>query len=532
MKIRLGLVLGCLAAQPVAAGGLFLPGSGAISTSRAGAAVASTDDGEALAVNPSGMANTKGTTITLSAAIISYSMQFTRRGTYDNIASEDPSYEGQPFGTIKNNSKPPLGIGSFQPIPVIAVVTDLGGRLGPVRLGIGLYAPNAYPFRDMSGGYVFNGDFDAPPPPSRYDVVEQEGTILLPSIAASWRVSPMLDVGARFSFGSADIKTTTTVWGTPGNVTEFVKSDSLFTLEAKDSFVPAWGIGATVHATPYLDIAATYNSQITVRANGTATSQKGPDVNVNMQPIEIGKSLTPRCDPNTLPVGDESDFTSQRGCVDFATPMSLLVGARYKFLDGAGKMKGDIEFNAGWENWSADLATNYRVVVDSDVYIDGTSFLSLKDNVIRHEFSDTFSFRLGGSYHLPVGDNTVILRAGVSHDTRAAKEGWLRASLDGAARTMMALGGAYRAKRFEIDAGFGFVYEGTQNNPGECNVLVDTPDMKGCNNDGNERASKDRIGLDPINPLVVTEQQTESPVTLGEYKSHYVMFMLGASTWF
>jgi long-subunit fatty acid transport protein len=532
MKIRLGLVLGCLAAQPAVAGGLFLPGSGAVSTSRAGAAVASADDGEALAINPSGMANTKGTTITLSAAIISYSMQFTRRGTYDNIATEDPSYEGQPFGTIKNNSKPPLGIGSYQPIPVIAVVTDLGGRLGNLRLGAGLYAPNAYPFREMSGGYVFNGDFDAPPPPSRYDVIEQEGTILLPSIAASYRISPLIDVGGRFSFGSAEIDTTTTVWGTPGNVTEFVKSDSLFSLKAKDKFVPAFGIGVTVHPLPNLDIGAVYNSQITVRAKGTATSQKGPEVNVNGEAIEIGKSVAPRCDPDVLPAGDASDFESQSGCVDFATPMSVLIGARYKFLDGAGKMKGDIEFNAGWENWSADLATDYRVVVDSDVYIDGTSFLSLKDNVVRHEFSDTFSFRLGGSYHLPVGDNTVILRGGLAHDTRAAKEGWLRASIDGAARTMMAVGGAYRAKKFEIDAGFGFVYEGTQNNPGECNVLVDAPGMTGCNNDGNERASEDRIGLDPINPLVITDQQTESPVSLGEYKSHYIMFMLGASTWF
>jgi long-subunit fatty acid transport protein len=533
MKLRTAIVLGCLTAQPAFAGGLFLPGSGAISTGRAGAAVASTDDGEALAINPSGLANTKGTTITLSAAIISYSMQFTRRGTYDNLAAEDPPYEGQAFGTIENNSKPPLGIGSYQPIPVIAVVTDLGGRLGPnLRLAAGLYAPNAYPFREMSGGYIFNGDFTKAPPPSRYDVVEQEGAILLPSIAASWRISPMIDVGARFSFGNAEIDTTTTVWGTPGNVTENVKSDSLFRLKAKDNFVPAFGIGATFHATPNLDIGVVYNSQITVRATGTATSEKGPEVNVNGEAIEIGKSVAPRCRPDVLPVGDNTDFESQSGCVDFATPMSALVGARYKLLDGNGKMKADLEFNVGWENWGTDLASNYRVVVDSDIYIDGTSFLSLKDNAVRHEFKDTFSFRLGGSYHLPVGDNTVILRGGLAHDTRAAKEGWLRSDIDGAARTMMAIGGAYRAKRFQIDAGFGFVYEGTNVNPGECNVLEDTPMTRGCNNDGNERAIEDRVGLDPINPLVITEQQTESPVNLGEYKSHYTMFMLGASTWF
>src|SRR5690349_10348509 len=126
MKLRVvpalvGVGLGSLA-SPAHAGGLFLPGSGAISTSRAGAAVASTDDGEALSVNPVGLSKIKGTTITISAVAISYSMEFQRRGTYDNIATEDPPYESQPFGPMSNKNKPPLGFGNFQPIPMIAIV--------------------------------------------------------------------------------------------------------------------------------------------------------------------------------------------------------------------------------------------------------------------------------------------------------------------------------------------------------------------------------------------------------------------------
>ncbi len=163
MQLR-ALVLSSLVIPGVAhAGGLFLPGSGAISTSRAGAAVASADDGEALSVNPAGLAKTHGTTITISAAVISYAMQFTRRGTYDNLEMEDPPYEGQPFPTVKNDAKPSLGFGSFQPVPVVAIVSDLGGRVKNLHVAAGLYAPNAYPFRDMSNGYVFNGDFNAAP---------------------------------------------------------------------------------------------------------------------------------------------------------------------------------------------------------------------------------------------------------------------------------------------------------------------------------------------------------------------------------
>src|SRR5688572_3373927 len=101
------------------AGGLFLPGSGATSTSRAGAAVASADDGEALSINPAGLAKTTGTTITISTTFIRYFMEFTRRGNYDTTSNGDP-YEGMPYPTIENDPKPPLGIAKFQPIPVVA----------------------------------------------------------------------------------------------------------------------------------------------------------------------------------------------------------------------------------------------------------------------------------------------------------------------------------------------------------------------------------------------------------------------------
>src|SRR5689334_6757459 len=104
MKLRELTILSTLLAAPAAAhaGGLFLPGSGAISTSRAGAAIASTDDGEALGINPAGLAKTKGTTITLSAALIQYSMQFTRTGTYDPQPDPDQTYAGSPYATVKN----------------------------------------------------------------------------------------------------------------------------------------------------------------------------------------------------------------------------------------------------------------------------------------------------------------------------------------------------------------------------------------------------------------------------------------------
>src|SRR6185312_14081894 len=93
MKLRGTVIAGSLlVAVPVAnAGGLFVPGSGVISTSRAGAAVASTDDGEALSINPAGLAKTNGLQLTFSATLIQYFMSFSRRGTYDDVLNPDGS---------------------------------------------------------------------------------------------------------------------------------------------------------------------------------------------------------------------------------------------------------------------------------------------------------------------------------------------------------------------------------------------------------------------------------------------------------
>ncbi|HEX7843493.1 MAG TPA: outer membrane protein transport protein [Kofleriaceae bacterium] len=531
------------------AGGLFLPGAGAVSTSRAGAAVASADDGEALVINPAGIAKSEGTTVTLSAAMIQYAMEFQRRGSYDAAPGESYPYAGQPFLRVKNDVSPPLGIGSVQPVPVVAVLTDLGGRLGKLRLGLGLYAPNAYPFRDMciegSGGcqkYVFNDNPNTPPPATRYDIMSQDAAFILPSLVAAYRVLPELDVGLRLSAGQAQLKSTVALWGIPDNYEEDIKKDSTLTADAKDSFVPGWGLGVTYRPAPNLEFAASYASELDVHAKGTATSQLGPSVNLAGAQVAIG----PRADPSTVRCATGGTMTEQKACVDLALPMSAQLGGRYKFLDAAGKLRGDVELDLGWENWGkscdpADFASgncaspgNYRVVVDADIYINGASVLPLKDGVVSHGFQDTYSVRAGGSYHIALGapredgkTDELIVRGGLGYDTAAARTGWLRADVDGAARTTLALGAAYRARRFEISLGGGAILEGSPSNPnvgGGATPCNPTLTDKTCN------GSTDHQGPDPINPLIV--DQALNPVAQGDYKAHYLLLMLGASAWF
>ena len=549
-----GAVVG-LVPRGAAAGGLLLPGSGASSTSRAGAAVASTEDGEALSVNPAGLAKTTGWTITISASFIRYFMEFTRRGTYDDPQDFDPAYAGQPYATVTNDPAPPLGIAKFQPIPVIAVVSDLGGKVPNLRLAAGLYAPSGYPFRDMSAGYQFpragdpNADLTTPPPASRYDILTQESRLLLPSVAASYRILPELDVGARFTAGSVESKSQLAVWGTPYNLEESVRNDSLFTADIKDGFIPAFGLGVTYRPTPAIEIGAVYNSALVIKAKGTASSVKGPGVSPE-------RVIGPVPDADSV-CATGGTFEAQKACINLQIPQTAALGARYKFIGANEKLRGDIELNVGWENWGktcekdADTGQfkdpectapgQYRVVLDSGLYVNDVYAQPLEKNFNSFGFQDTFAVRIGGSYRHQLGEaldaDTVILRGGISYDSAAAREGWLRAQVDGAARVTSTLGAAYRGRSFEVSAGGGFVYEGTNTNPGaaadgsDCNPTLAAGNL-GCNGDNTERPVDARQGPDPTNPLLTPQFQAESPYNQGTFKSHYVLLMLGVTTWF
>jgi long-subunit fatty acid transport protein len=534
------------------AGGLLLPGAGAVSTSRAGAAVASADDGEALVLNPAGIAKAEGTTITLSAAIVDYAMEFQRRGSYDAVPGESYPYAGQPFAAVKNDASPPTGIGALQPVPVIAVLSDLGGRLGGLHVGAGVYAPNAYPFRDLctelpGAGcqkYQFGDNPNIPPPPTRYDVMKQDAAVFLPSLAAAYRILPQLDVGLRLSWGFANLKSTTALWGSPtANYEEDIQKDGVISADVSDHFVFGYGLGATYRPTPNLELAANYSSELDIYGKGTATSQLGPSAGLPGLPTTIGPKPD---DMATCARGGTPE--ALKACIDLALPRNAQLAGRYKFLDAAGRLRGDVELDLDWENWGKTCSADdfnsgrcvspgdYRVVVDAAVVLNGVPAIPLNDAKLPHGFQDTYGIRAGGSYHLPVGAaradggrDEVILRGGLGYETAAAKTGWLRADIDGAARTTITAGAAYRMRRYEISLGGGAILEGSPSNPnvgGGSTPCNPTTTDKTCN------GSMTHQGPDPVNPILTSDQQVLSPVNQGDYKSHYLVFLLGVSAWF
>lgn len=507
------------------AGGLYLPGNGPVGVARAGAQVASVDDPSAIATNPAALAGTTGTVVHISSSFVSFNLTVGRYGAYEDVADRTDPWEGQAYGSVSDSSKPAIGVGQFQAVPLIAVASNLGGKLKGVVIAAGLYAPTAYPSREMDSGYTFE-DPNTPPPPTRYDVVSTKAAVVLPSIAVAYRPIPQLDLGARFSAGLGDIEATTYVWGLT-NLTEWVGKDSKFHVKVKDNFIPAFGLGARYRVTPAIELAAQWSSAVPVRAVGTGDAITGS-----------GNALSPGGSPPVvIPIQDDFALCEKggtagniRACVNFDLPMTATLGGRYVVRDADGKQVADVEANVQWEQWSSDAAANQEVIVDGFASTDGTTDfgVALNKTYIRHNFVDTYSFRLGGSYQRAMGPGLWTVRGGVAYDTAAAPTGWERADLDGAARTTLAAGASLTLAKVRIDIGGGFVHEGTRTQGTGCNPQ--SP-LEGC--DGGPRLPADqRTGPDPIQPLSTPDNQVQSPFNEGAYKSGYGLLMLGVTTWF
>jgi hypothetical protein len=59
-----------------------------------------------------------------------------------------------------------------------------------------------------------------------------------------------------------------------------------------------------------------------------------------------------------------------------------------------------------------------------------------------------------------------------------------------------------------------------------------TPTNRGCNGTNVDAPPEDRTGADPINPIFDPNSQSESPVNHGKFSSHYLLLMVGATTFF
>ena len=496
-----------LAPQLATAGGLYIPGYGSQAQPRGGAFTAKADDATALFHNPAGLAKQSGTAIHIGFNFVDFSQTFQREGVYETDPLGEHPWDGEAYPQVTNESKPALGFGSIAAIPLIAVATDLGLDL-PIVFGAGVLAAHGYPYRNIEDDYIFEDPTTAPPP-SRYDVIQQEATATNFTVGAAYKIKDTLSVGLTVAWGIAELKARKNLWGIR-NYEEAVASDGEVIFDAKDNFVPGFGIGVMWAPTPMFELGANYRSASKVAAKGPTRSQLGTGVGLPGEPDAIIPDDDAFCQ-------EGGTAAAVRGCLSVTLPQTAAIGGRFVVRDGTFE-RADVEFDVKWEDWSA--GSDYLAVVDGQSMLLGKR---LEDVVSRHGLRDTFSFRLGGSYNMPLGGNLLSLRAGAAYDTAAAPLSFTRLDLDGFARTTLGVGLGFEFSRFRIDLGGGAVIEGDRTVE-TCNPDVANP---GCDGSGTDMAVADRESPDPEQPLQGPLNQTQSPFNGGTYTQSYVLFSLG-----
>ena len=504
------------------AGGTAIPGYGSQAQPRAGAFVAKADDPSAIYHNPAGLVKMSGTVIQLGINLINFSQTFQRSGSYDDCTGAKcpvggVPYAGQPYPKTENTSHGAVHVGDYAVVPLISVVSDLGLDL-PMVFAAGVFAPSVGSAdRDIDSDYILQSDPNSPPPPGRYDILKQEVAVLFPSLAVGYKVSEKLSLGARISWGFGSLKGVSSTWG-ERNYEEWEGLDAVFAVDASDSFVPAFGVGALYQPRPNVELGFNYRSAASLHTKGTGVPTTGTGLLLGgVEPLSPKVSGSLSCGPG----GTIAAFAA---CVELELPRMASLGGRYYWEDGKGREMADIEFDVQWENWSN--ASNLVNLVDATT---PAAIEGIPPSVIRHGFKDVFSFRLGGSYSIPLGKNTLGFRAGLAYDTETAETSWTRLDQDGFARTTAALGLAFEVPGWRFELSGGTVLEGTRVvDHGGCN-----PDDSNIGCSGNvEDPVANRNAPDPAQPTNEGRFQTQSPFNAGTYEQGYLFLGGGVTAWF
>ncbi len=507
--------------QTTSAGGIVVPGAGPSAQPRAGAFVASADDPTAIGHNPAGFAKLDGTQISLGANFVNFDLSYQRFGNYElSVDDREPGdFEGLPYPEVTDKSKPSVGIGSYQMLPIIAFSTDFGRPDLPFRFGGGVFTPQGYTAREFDEEIAIDGATDLAPGPQRYDSIEQEAVVIQPSLVFAYRALENLDLGVRASWGWGRLKGKKTVWGVR-NYDESRGQDSLFALEkATDRFVPGFSVGVLYRPSPMFEVGGAYNSALKMHAAGFGSSEVGGGILDG-----VGTEPVPDAQADCATGGVEGAL---KICFDLTIAQSASAGGRLILRDSAGNERSDIELNLRWEDWSASK--------DNVITVDGREKLTGRDlnvGLSRHGFRDVLSVRLGGSHRFDIASYQLKAKAGVAYDTNAAPDSWSRVDLDGKSRLTMATGLGFRFGRYEFSAGLGLVLQPTVDVQPCKAPDGPTPTDEGCLAGGGETPANDRENPDPQQPLQGKFNQVESPFNAGRYKSGYKLFSFGMTTRF
>ena len=342
-----------------------------------------------------------------------HSYEFQRAGSFPDDPNDAATPWGQkPYPVVTNSGGPFLA-------PFLAASTDFAS-LDRLTVAVGVFGP------PVVGNRTFPLGVRGAPAASRYDFVQSRSTLIFPTAAAAFRVTPWLDLGLSAHLVLGKFDQTTVSYADIGDAcknVEYQPCDSRATLTASATSFGAT-IGALLRPAPSFAFGLSVRTPISLEAQGTLTPQSPTVVSVPLQP------------------GNATLSTK--------LPLILRAGGRYIAMDGDFELY-DLELDGTFEGWSSAQGDGPRIRVPTL-----GQFKDL-DTLVVHGYSNTFSVRAGGAYNFEAFDGIFTLRTGGYFDSAATGFAYTRLDFDTLAKIAGTLGFGYRHGAFGVDLGYAAV---------------------------------------------------------------------------
>ncbi len=315
----LSLFLPCILANQgtARAGGYEYEVQGVDTVGRSGANVAHVSDPSALYLNVAGIGKSDDVQVIIDSNFVDLDLGV-KLGGGSQVSAWQVGGVDYPYMYVENKDE-------IFPGPMIAGSFGVPRAPGLV-LALGVFGPAAvgnYTYDMMKTVETPSGPAEVPGP-QRYDLVREEVLFFWPTIAAAYRITPKLVIGAGFQWGILDFTYETVGSMAVVRNTQSYQSDFISKVRAKDWFVPAGLLGVTWQPLDWLE------AGLSLRLSGNVDAKASKkDIVITMDPW--GDDPIRSNDPTLTWMDDpDSSFSRPHGRVWFAWPtLKLRAGVRF-----------------------------------------------------------------------------------------------------------------------------------------------------------------------------------------------------------
>jgi long-chain fatty acid transport protein len=393
------------------AAGFYLPGRGVSGMLRGGASIAGADSLQAFWYNPANLAAFHGFQLLVDAGLTIPTGSFQRA----NRVNEDGSVTQ--YERADNQATP---------LPIPSLLATYGWKEYGLTIGLGVYAPYAVPLTFSDTG------------PQRYGLIDMAGSLFLFTQASiAWSPHPRFRIGASVQNASVAVRLMTAasaylgIFGAPEErdldlYTEG-RLNALFNISGN---VGVWG--RIVDAPSFkLDIAASVQMPVFVQGSGE---------------MRVRLPTHPLFDPTTIE-GNQVEAS-------FWLPWIFRGALRATFWQG----RADLEVAFVYETWSQHETISFTPAGSGIVLrnVPTIGDYRVPPIVIRRDWQDAFSVRVGGSVEIVPGWFRLI--AGYAYETSAVPDEMFSVLIMDSNKHLISLGGRITWKNMFFEIGYGLYW--------------------------------------------------------------------------